>query len=257
MLNDEFTITTGLKENIYTEEPQEYESEYRTQDINADDVSARVDKANKGIVLKVDSNGKLVQQKLGLDANGGSVFNVKADNIKLEGYTTINGTFTIDNNGNMSCSNATITGGVINIPSSVSKHMLYDGGLIMQSPSNTNYVLMNVMGNYMGGYQGYLGIYDEGNVGVEAYGNGTLSCNSLACNNIKTGTITLYGNQNSYASFGVDMITAPTIILTSCHDGTSNAYVGNVVAVDRYGFQAYRSGGGTSGVLFNWIAINM
>lgn len=35
---------------------------------------------------------------------------LKADHIKLEGYTTINGGFSVSTNGNMSCTNATISG---------------------------------------------------------------------------------------------------------------------------------------------------
>lgn len=36
--------------------------------------------------------------------------NLTADNIKLEGYTTINGGFSVNTNGNMTCTNATISG---------------------------------------------------------------------------------------------------------------------------------------------------
>ena len=40
---------------------------------------------------------------------------IKASQIELEGYTTVNGGFKIDNTGNMECKNATITGGKINL----------------------------------------------------------------------------------------------------------------------------------------------
>ena len=40
---------------------------------------------------------------------------IKASQIELEGYTTVNGGFKIDNTGNMECNNATITGGKINL----------------------------------------------------------------------------------------------------------------------------------------------
>lgn len=42
---------------------------------------------------------------------------IKASQIELEGYTTVNGGFKIDNTGNMECNNATITGGKINLTS--------------------------------------------------------------------------------------------------------------------------------------------
>ncbi|MFW5651961.1 MAG: hypothetical protein ACOCNC_11405, partial [Acetivibrio ethanolgignens] len=41
------------------------------------------------IVLKVDSNGNLVLVELGKDPENGSILNLKADNINLSGYVTI------------------------------------------------------------------------------------------------------------------------------------------------------------------------
>lgn len=115
LLNDEIIVEQGLEENIFTEEPQEKQQEYITSTANVDDVSLRVDKANKQIVLKVDSEGKLALAELKQNADNGTEFNVKADNIKLEGYTTINGGFSVDLNGNMTCNNATINGGDITL----------------------------------------------------------------------------------------------------------------------------------------------
>ena len=115
LLNDEIIVEQGLEENIFTEEPQEKQQEYVTSTANVDDVSLRVDKANKQIVLKVDSEGKLALAELKQNADNGTEFNVKADNIKLEGYTTINGGFAVDLDGNMACNNATINGGKIDL----------------------------------------------------------------------------------------------------------------------------------------------
>lgn len=115
LLNDEIIVEQGLEENIFTEMPQEKQQEYVTSTANVDDVSLRVDKANKQIVLKVDSEGKLALAELKQNADNGTEFNVKADNIKLEGYTTINGGFSVDLNGNMACNNATINGGDITL----------------------------------------------------------------------------------------------------------------------------------------------
>ena len=42
---------------------------------------------------------------------------VTAKQIELEGYTTVNGGFKIDNDGNMECKNATVTGGNITMKS--------------------------------------------------------------------------------------------------------------------------------------------
>ena len=75
----------------------------------------KVNQANAEIVLKVNNNGKIVQAQLKTDASDGSEFNISADNIKLEGYTTINNGFSIDKNGNATMNNATINGGSIDL----------------------------------------------------------------------------------------------------------------------------------------------
>ena len=59
-----------------------------------------IDRANNQIVLKATEDGHISQVQLGTDASEGSSFNVLADNINLEGYTTINGGFSIDDYGN-------------------------------------------------------------------------------------------------------------------------------------------------------------
>lgn len=48
--------------------------------------SFEINQANRQIVLKVDENGNLVEVGLGIDAEEGSQFNVKADNINFESY---------------------------------------------------------------------------------------------------------------------------------------------------------------------------
>lgn len=104
MLNDDIQLSQGLEENLYVEKPEETESEYITNDKNEkklNNASISVDKANAEVILKADSNGRIVQARLDADADDGSVFEVKADNIKLEGTTTINERFKIDNNGYM------------------------------------------------------------------------------------------------------------------------------------------------------------
>lgn len=69
-----------------------------------------VNKANAEIVMKVTSDGKLAQVRLDGNASDGSIFEIKSDNIKLEGYTTINGGFQVDLEGNVICNNAIIKG---------------------------------------------------------------------------------------------------------------------------------------------------
>lgn len=69
-----------------------------------------VNRANAEIVLKVNSDGNISQVRLDGDADGGTLFQVKANNINLEGYTTINNGFSITHDGS-----AILKGGKIEI----------------------------------------------------------------------------------------------------------------------------------------------
>lgn len=112
-MNSELNIELGILENCYAEEPEIICNEYKnTNKIKnkLNNAVIEINKANAQIILKVDSSGRITQVKLGANADDGSVFDVKADNIKLEGYTTINGGFKVDLEGNVICNNATIKG---------------------------------------------------------------------------------------------------------------------------------------------------
>lgn len=118
MLNDDIQLSQGLEENLYVEKPEETESEYVAIDKNErklNNAMISIDKANAEIVLKANSDGKVVQARLDADADEGSVFEVKADNIKLEGYTTINEGFSVDLKGNATMRGAKIIGGKIEL----------------------------------------------------------------------------------------------------------------------------------------------
>lgn len=87
---------------------------------------------------------------------------IKASQIELEGYTTINGGFKIDNDGNMECKNATVTGGNITmkstgeypnlilmdgntLPTSNYKNEIHSGGMTVSSRESVYpYVLTGV-----------------------------------------------------------------------------------------------------------------
>lgn len=110
----EMNISSKVDSTIPTKQQQE------TTNISSFDEKNRIKKLevnyntiDNQIVLKATDDGKLALVQLGADAEKGSEFNVKADNIKLEGYTTINNGFSIDLDGNMECNNATINGGKI------------------------------------------------------------------------------------------------------------------------------------------------
>lgn len=90
MLNDEIDIAQGLTEQCYVEEPEETTTDYTTSAPTDKSIKNAVILTNKNagqIILKVNSDGKIVQAELNADAENGSEFNVKADNINFESYT--------------------------------------------------------------------------------------------------------------------------------------------------------------------------
>jgi len=105
LLNDEITINSGIKESIYSYEPEQNEQEYMTtapSDNSIKNAEILVNKNAGELVLKANSNGKVVQARLDADADDGSLFEIQADNIDLTGYVTISdlaGTGTTTING--------------------------------------------------------------------------------------------------------------------------------------------------------------
>lgn len=105
ILNDDIKLTTGLIETMNVDEPEQTTPEYISNSIEErkiNDALISIDKANSEIVLKVDSDGKVAKVRLDGNAdNGSSEFKVSADNIILEGVTTINEGFQVNLNGRM------------------------------------------------------------------------------------------------------------------------------------------------------------
>lgn len=90
-----------------------------TPDNKLNDALINIDKAKAQIVLKVDSNGNVAEARLDANADDGSTFSIKADNINFNGKTfnlttenlAITSTnFTLDKNGNLTCNNANVSG---------------------------------------------------------------------------------------------------------------------------------------------------
>ena len=91
-------------------------------------VKSEIKKTNNEIVLKVDDNGNIVKVALSADPSEGTTFKVKADNIQMTASEaisfmsdgdinltsndiTISSTnFSVDENGNLTCTNADISG---------------------------------------------------------------------------------------------------------------------------------------------------
>ena len=120
MLNDSITRDGGLTEKIYTEEPTTSVTEYKyASDTDKLEKTSRnayflADKANgvaSMIVEGIGSNGQVTGASVIASINDDtSNLSINADKIKLEGYTTINNSFAVDNNGSVE-----MTGGSIHL----------------------------------------------------------------------------------------------------------------------------------------------
>jgi len=270
LLNDELRISQGIDETIYTEEPPEYEKEYKTQDTNIDDVSARVDKANKEIVLKVDSNGRLVTAQLKVDADSGSSFVVDADDISLNGKNidltgdniTISSTyFNVDAQGNLTATSGTF-GGNINTSSDITiGNNLYVGQDQSSSGSGAKFIYftdkMWIRRMYMTGGGEILSLAcldDNGNVKSSIAMTNTTT--NVAISSIDCGQATTNGYNDTWINFNKTFSSAPNVVCTAVtQSANTNQYVMNVWGVTTTGFYVFQSSGLNRNVTFNWIAI--
>ena len=100
-LKNTSSIKNGLTENLKSEAPQEKTTEYVNGGISDKKASLILDKLKGEIVLKTNSDGKLAQVRLDSSGDDGSLVEIDADNINLNGYISANGAFTIDNSGNI------------------------------------------------------------------------------------------------------------------------------------------------------------
>mgnify|MGYP004571555897 CR=1 FL=1 len=144
MFNDDIKLTQGLVETTFVEKPEETKSDYITTDKEKNKLNNAIiglDKANAEIVLKVDSNGRIAQARLDGNADDGTLFEVKADNIKLEGYTTINKGFSVDIDGNATMKNGKFNGGTIEIDD-LGKNSAYS--LLMYDSNNSSTIERNI-----------------------------------------------------------------------------------------------------------------
>ena len=248
----------NCSDTIYTQYPQFASTEY--QYATAD---KQQDREAKIIVDKLN-------QELSLE---GKTINLTADDINI---TSTN--FSVDENGNMVCNNATINGTIKKTLSG----QYYDENIAIGNPNNTGNCIevTNTAGFKSFINPGNFVTYDNNKITtMVGYGytiqannpNGNaifkadgytdtttikkLSCDSITGNCILKGTISLRGDQNTYQSFGSTLNNAPIVILSPVHDGDNIAYVGNIAACDKWGFSAFRSGGGSTAITFNWIAI--
>ncbi|MSS64607.1 tail fiber domain-containing protein [Velocimicrobium porci] len=99
--NEMVDSVNGLESKI-TQTAEQFESNLNDTRNN---LQSQISQTAGEIVLKVDYNGKLVQVELGNDASLGSILKLMADNISLEGLTTINGGFKVLLDGTMEAEN--------------------------------------------------------------------------------------------------------------------------------------------------------
>lgn len=118
LLNDEIEISSGISETIYNEETESELTNYKTSKPTDNSVKNAIITTNKNageIVLKVNSDGKIVQVELNGSADNGSVFNVAADNINLTANDVLN--LIAGNSINLTSKNMTIDSDCLEVDS--------------------------------------------------------------------------------------------------------------------------------------------
>ena len=90
-------------------EDNEFTRNYQTQV----ESKGQINVSSRQLVLKVDSNGHIAETELWADPKTGSRIKLKADDIDLEGYTTINDNFKVLLDGSIEANNGKFSGDVI------------------------------------------------------------------------------------------------------------------------------------------------
>ena len=217
----------NLNINSSTLEGSVIEETYTQEHIRNLDV--QIDRANNQLVLKATADGHIAQVNLGADASEGSTFNVNADNINLEGYTTINNGFSIDTNGNATMNNANINGGDIiltaNDPSSWARFRILgtgpvDGWITYMMPGSADLVNNITWGSYSSdearckyndnSKEFDLYVYDTG-PGLDMYGNSTNTSITMDCYDTVSENPTIRVKRNSdYTSITQNGVWSPS-----------------------------------------------
>jgi len=182
MLNDEIKIKNGLSENIYTEQPEETVTDYKTSSKSDKEVSFIVDKQKSEIIAKV-SKGDVINQ-INLDESG---LSIEASKININGVISANNNFKVLTDGSMEAVNGKfsgeINGGAINVSGYSQNHpyikvgdfssdrypygvMIFDNGISAIDYRDSGYVGAVIRTEYDGGYAELNGdsIYCSGEV---------------------------------------------------------------------------------------------
>ena len=130
LLNNEITISQGIEENIFTEDLEMAETssnEYTTTVMTNKEVSFRIDTQEGKIESKVEKDGVISAINQSAEE-----IQIQAKKIKLEGYTTINNGFSIDEEGNMIANNGTFNGNINGGSIHIQKTADFEGTSVLQ-----------------------------------------------------------------------------------------------------------------------------
>lgn len=182
-------------------------------------VKSEIKKTNNEIVLKVDDNGNIVKVALGTDAEHGTTFTVGADNISLSASEVINmmsngdinltakditissTNFSVDENGNLTCTNADISGTITSSDGTI-------GGFTIDSTSLHNGMETFSDTTHDGVYVGTDGIA-LGKGAFKVSNDGLLTTNNIAVNG--AGQIYLYTQGSTSSNITVQHDGATTM----------------------------------------------
>lgn len=105
MLNDEIKIQQGLEETVYTEEPEETVTPYKTSSKTDKEVSFIVDKQNGRIKAKVSQDDIIASLNVAIE-DGQGVVELKGNSVIIDSDN-----LTADRYGNIECNNIKATNG--------------------------------------------------------------------------------------------------------------------------------------------------
>lgn len=119
-------------EDLVEETSSKFEQTYNkiTQEVTdaKNELSGQIDVLAGQVILKVDSSGNIAAVELGADPSTGTSVKIKADNIELEGYVSINGYTKIKPDGSLEVVNAKISGELVAATGTFSGNLNAVGG---------------------------------------------------------------------------------------------------------------------------------
>jgi hypothetical protein len=257
IFNNEITLTSGYKQAIYNDKPEQTESDYKYMTEN--------DKT-------IWETGIIIDKKVGDVDIRGKTINLTSDSIAIDSTY-----FKVDTGGNviansLSSNNATITGGsiLINYPNYNGKTEIRALGLISSNDYGTGYFRVdNIIGpniqlNATNGGFLFTNTYILANntttptplnTKLNINSSGTITCQKITAGNIDCGTCTLdTGSADIQVNFNKTFANPPKVVITP-FTSTAGVIAPKVKSVTTTYFTATIGGSGFSNINCNWIAI--